>query len=242
MAERDGSTIDAAWNAPRSSWSPASPAYLAHLLRAAIVGPGADAEPAAARLAADVLVALAEAGAAAEGEWALATRPGAPAVYEVRSFASGSLEPADPFGTADPDEAILATRDRSLEAGRAVELLSRDATGLQRCVLSQTPGGLRYRFPELACIDAPDAAAGVVAAAVEEWRVALLPATRVGAPPTAPPEAVAQAVLDLLVADGRALRTYDVADVLASLIPTAADVADLVVERLVVHFEGDATD
>ena len=175
----------------------------------------------------------------------MTTRPGAVAVYEVRSFTSGSLDPSDPFGTADPGEAILEARDRARLADRSVELLSRDEGGLQRCVLSQTSAGLRFRFPEFACLDAPGVGGGVIAVAIEEWRAALQPDAAPAAPSAVAPAAagpsaqrVAEAVLELLVEDGRALRTYDVADVLASLIPTAAEVAELVVEQLVTHFEG----
>ena len=236
---RPGAQLLPAWPA---NWDGSAPAYLAHLLRAVLTGPGADAEGVASRMAAELLVALAELGAGGDAAWAMATRPGAVAVYEVRSFASGSLDPADPFGTADPGEAILEARDRGREAGRSVELLSRDEGGLQRCVLTQTSAGLRYRFPEFACLDAPGVGGGVIAVAVEEWRAALQPVAPPAAPvaPVAVPSAqrVAEATLELLVEDGRALRTYDVADVLASLIPTAGDVADLVVERLVAHFEG----
>ena len=227
-----------------SPWGELAAPYLAHLLRAVVTGPGAEAEPAVARLVAELLVALAERGSGDAAAWVLATRPDAGAVYEVRSFVSGSLDPVDPFGTADPGEAILEARDRALDLRRSVELVSRDAAGMQRCVLSQSSEGLRFRFPEFACLDAPGGA-GSVAVAIEEWRAAVQPAPPIPAPGPSPgpppaPAAVAEAVLDLLVEDGRALRTYDVADVLASLIPTPSDVADLVVERLVAHFEGGA--
>lgn len=232
-------------NVDPPGWTGLPAPYLAHLLRAVLTGPGADAEPAVAHLAAELLVAMAEVGAADAAAWALTTRPGAEAVYEVRSFVSGSLDPADRYGTADPGAALLELRDRSLEAGRTVELVSRDEAGMQRCVLTQGQAGLRFRFPEFACLDAPGVGEGPIAVAVEHWRAALRPA----APPVAPPppvgpppspSAIADAVLERLVADGRALRTHDVADALAALVPTAADVADLVVARLVAHFEGAA--
>lgn len=239
-----------AWPRPAAWVRPSAP-YLAHLLRAALTAPGAEGEVSAPAFVADLLVTLAEAGGGAEAAWALSPQPGGIAVYEVRSFSSGSLDPFEPFGTDDPGVAILTTRDRAREANRSVELVSRDATGLQRSVLTQRgTGDLAYRFPELACLEAPDAGGGQLAAVVERWRLALFEETPSAfvTPPVAPgatpvevdADAVAAAVLDLLVEDGRALRTYDVADVLATLIPTAADVADLVVERLVAHFESQS--
>ena len=200
-------------------WAELPARYLAHLLRAVLTGPGADAQPAASELAADLLVALAESGAGDAAAWALTTRPGFDAFYEVRSFVSGDLDPADPFATDDPDAAILEARDRALDAGRSVELLSRDRLGLQRSVLAQTAIGLRYRFPELACFDAPGAGLAALGDAVVQWQAVLQPAATATATVSSPPA---------------------LAEILASLIPTAVEVADVVVERLVAHFEGDA--
>jgi len=186
-------------------------AYLEQLLRAALLGEVAHNEPEAGRIVAALMMALVSQGADDRVEHYLSLAPDCPSLYEVTCF--------------DPDNRPVS-RIENLDAGQAIRLvatlaiyrpddtvvvIARDNSGHQRCVLLAHGFEISFQFPERGVSDAHSPELREDDALTEEL--------------------VRAVDVDL---DGSLAVPHEqeIAAILNSMIPSAADIADLVVERL----------
>jgi len=195
----------------QESFDNAGVAYLEQLLRAALLGEVAHNEPEAGRIVASLMMALVSQGAGDRVEHYLSLTPYCASLYEVTCF--------------DPDDRPVS-RIENLDAGQAIRIvaalaisrpddtaavIARDNSGHQRCVLVANGSGISFQFPARGVSDAHSLESREDDARTEELARAV------------------DAELDgsLAVQHGQ-----DIAAVLNSMIPSAADIADLVVKRL----------
>ncbi len=193
------------------SYDNAGAAYLEQLLRAAVFSEAAQNDPEAGRIVAGLMVALVEKGAGDRVEPYLCPSVDGTPSYEVKCFDIEN-RPISRVEHLDASQAIRAAVGLAATRPDATAaVMAWDGSGHQRSVLLANGSGIRFHFPDGGVSTEDALEAGERAAGIEE-----------------PAESV-DAHLDgsLAVPDER-----DIALLLASMIPSATDIADLVVKGL----------
>ena len=190
--------------------------YLEQLLRAAIDVPAAAGDPASGRVVARLMVALGARGEDERLEPYLSCSPGRRSVYEVTCYDEAD-RPTSRVTDRTAGQAIrAAARFAADRPDRRVEVVARDETGRERCVLVASRGTATYQFPEAGAVDG-----GAPAPTVEP--ASTRPDPRVADPRVADPRVADPRVADPRVADPRVAQWAAITDRLESL-PTTDDV------------------
>jgi hypothetical protein len=232
---------------------PVTDRYLDTLLLAALSQPGAATSPAAGRAIAGLLTLAAADGNGGIMAPYLAAIPSRPTVFEVHRYGPGDTVPTVVASNLDAIEAVREALHPVPPDSAGIEVIGRDTGGVERCVLVKaTKGELEFLFPERDAFDGPEAACSD---AHRQWTQALSAwATR--SAPESRAVNVGQEVIDAVrsslaemtvevdlqeveeiirrsVATGPPVATpRDVAKVLSRLVPTSAEIAEQVTEKV----------
>lgn len=130
----------------------AGPDYLEQLLQAAINVPAAPGDPASARIAGSLLVALAERQDDARVEPYLAWAQGQPMSYEVRRYDHESrIESSDEYSVAG--DAVRATQASAAHRDGTVQLIARPDGARERSMLMMRGNVAIYRMPDRGAVE-----------------------------------------------------------------------------------------
>jgi len=124
--------------------------YLDSVLRAALTAPGGPTDPSVSRFAGHLLVMAAAEGGSEVIEPFLTVIPGRPARYEVRQYRRSDLSVTVMASNLDAASAVRMAINPVPADAAGVEVVSRDDSGLGRCVLGKAgKGRLEFVFPVL---------------------------------------------------------------------------------------------
>lgn len=152
--------------------------FLQYLLRCALTAPGAATSPTAGRILARLLVVGAVEGGDELITPYLVPVPGTDATFEVRNYQPGDLVPTDVREGLRAAAALKIALRGARDSDDGIEVVSRTAFGLERCVLVRdSTGDFEFRFagPET-LIGEPDeclSARSAWTATLASWRAEL---------------------------------------------------------------------